>query len=66
MLEEDEEYKWLSLYLLELTMPDYRMIKYSPSHIAASVVFLCNKYLQFFKVWCEYPLFDGQLGLKEV
>jgi len=36
----------LAQYLLELTLVDYKMIKYSPSHLAAAAVLLSNKLLR--------------------
>ncbi len=33
----------LALYLLELSLIDYRMIKYSPSNLACSAIYLVNK-----------------------
>lgn len=41
----------LSQYLLELTLVDYSMIKYSPSNLAAAAVFLSNKLLRRHPSW---------------
>jgi cyclin B len=35
----------LAQYLLELTLVDYKMIKYAPSHLAAAAILLSNKLL---------------------
>jgi cyclin B len=35
----------LAQYLLELTLADYKMIKYAPSHLAAAAILLSNKLL---------------------
>lgn len=36
----------LAWYLLELTLPDYKMLKYAPSHLAAASLLLSNKLLR--------------------
>jgi cyclin B len=36
----------LSQYLLELTLVDYKMLKYTPSHLAAASILLSNKLLR--------------------
>merc|ERR1719476_827184 len=36
----------LAQYLLELTLVDYKMIKYTPSHLAAASILLSNKLLR--------------------
>jgi cyclin B len=36
----------LAQYLLELTLVDYKMIKYTPSHLAAAAILLSNKLLR--------------------
>jgi hypothetical protein len=36
----------LALYLLELTLVDYKMLKYAPSHLAAASILLSNKLLR--------------------
>jgi len=46
-----EAHHHLVLYLLELTLGEYRMIKYSPSHLAAAAVLLSNKLLRRQPAW---------------
>jgi len=41
----------LAQYMLELSLVDYKMIRYSPSHLAASAVLLSNKLLHCQPVW---------------
>merc|ERR1719482_2639848 len=36
----------LAQYLLELTLVDYKMLKYAPSHLAAAAILLSNKLLR--------------------
>ncbi len=36
----------LALYLLELSLIDYRMIKYTPSNLACSAIYLVNKIMK--------------------
>jgi cyclin B len=38
-------------YILELTLLDYRMIRYAPSHLAAAAAFLSNKLLKQHPSW---------------
>lgn len=38
-----EEHCDLASYLLELTLVEYKMVKYSPSHVAAAALLLSNK-----------------------
>lgn len=41
----------LAQYLLELTLVDYKMVKYPPSHLAAAAVLLSNKLLRRQPSW---------------
>eukprot|EP00747_Dinoflagellata_sp_TGD_P210815 gnl/TRDRNA2_/TRDRNA2_84060_c0_seq1.p1 gnl/TRDRNA2_/TRDRNA2_84060_c0~~gnl/TRDRNA2_/TRDRNA2_84060_c0_seq1.p1 ORF type:complete len:539 (-),score=110.04 gnl/TRDRNA2_/TRDRNA2_84060_c0_seq1:90-1706(-) len=41
----------LAQYLLELTLVDYKMIRYSPSHLAAGALLLSNKLLRRQPAW---------------
>ena len=43
--EVDERLASLSQYLIELPLIEYRMLKYSPSNLASSALFLANKIL---------------------
>jgi len=44
--EFTDAHRDLAQYLLELTLVDYKMLKYSPSHIAAASILLTNKLLR--------------------
>eukprot|EP00931_Biecheleriopsis_adriatica_P067795 TRINITY_DN41865_c0_g1_i1.p1 TRINITY_DN41865_c0_g1~~TRINITY_DN41865_c0_g1_i1.p1 ORF type:complete len:513 (-),score=116.02 TRINITY_DN41865_c0_g1_i1:64-1443(-) len=46
-----EAHKDLSQYLLELTLVDYKMVKYTPSHLAAAAILLSNKLLKRQPSW---------------
>jgi len=46
-----ETHRDLALYMLELALVDYNMIKYSPSHLAAAAVLLSNKLLRRRPSW---------------
>jgi len=46
-----ETHRHLAQYLLELTLMDYDMIKYQPSHLAAAAVLLSNKLLRCHPHW---------------
>jgi len=41
----------LTQFFLELMLMDYAMIKYSPSHVAATAVLLCNKLCRWKPCW---------------
>lgn len=41
----------LARFLIELSLVDYKMLKYSPSHIAASSLYLSNKILKKNQAW---------------
>lgn len=45
LTEVDERLASLSQYLIELPLIEYRMLKYSPSNVASSALFLANKIL---------------------
>lgn len=47
----NDTHRDLAQYLLELTLPDYNMIKYSPSHLAAAAVLLSNKLMRRQPSW---------------
>lgn len=46
-----EAHRDLAQYLLELTLIDYKMVKYSPSHLAAAAILLSNKLLRRQPSW---------------
>jgi cyclin B len=41
----------LAQYLLELTLTEYKMVKYTPSHLAAASMLLSNKLLRIHPCW---------------
>lgn len=47
----NEAHKYLAQYLVELSLPDYNMLKYGASCRAASAVFLSNKLLRHQPAW---------------
>jgi cyclin B len=47
----DQKLAHLALYLIELPLIEYQMLKYSPLTLAASAVFLANKILQKKQDW---------------
>jgi cyclin B len=49
----DDTHNYLAQYLLELSLVDYNMVKYSPSHVAAAAVLLSNKLLRHQPSWKE-------------
>ena len=52
LLNYEEKSKMFARYLLELTLVEYKMIKYPQSLIASSAIYLVNK-LQKFDAWNE-------------
>jgi len=46
-----EVHRDLAQYLLELTLTDYKMVKYTPSHLAAASILLSNKLLRIHPCW---------------
>lgn len=40
-------------YLLELVLPEYEMMRHKPSHLAAAVVYLCNKIFKVHPSWAN-------------
>mmetsp|Transcript_19665 Transcript_19665/g.57104 ORF Transcript_19665/g.57104 Transcript_19665/m.57104 type:complete len:220 (+) Transcript_19665:3-662(+) len=46
-----EAHRDVAQYLLELTLVEYRMVKYTPSHLAAAAVLLSNKLLRRHPAW---------------
>uniref|UniRef100_A0A7S4SK67 Cyclin N-terminal domain-containing protein n=1 Tax=Alexandrium monilatum TaxID=311494 RepID=A0A7S4SK67_9DINO len=46
-----DAHRELAQYLLELTLVDVRMLKYTPSHLAAAAVLLSNKLLRRQPAW---------------
>ena len=43
----------LALYLLELSLIDYRMVKHTPSNLACSAIYLVNKITNVARPWSE-------------
>lgn len=46
-----EEHRFLMQYILELTLPEYTMIRYSPSHLVAAAALFSNKLLKQHPSW---------------
>jgi|Transcript_89949 cyclin B len=46
-----EQHRHLLQYVLELTLPDFKMLRYSPSHLAAAATLLSNKLLKQQPSW---------------
>jgi len=58
----------LAQYLLELAIVDYKMLKYSPSHLAAAAILLSNKLLRRQPSWtpaCARQTNMAERSLKE-
>lgn len=48
-----ESHRHLLQYVLELTLPDFKMLRYSPSHLAAAATLLSNKLLKQHPAWTQ-------------
>jgi len=46
-----EAHRNLLQYIIELTLPDFKMLRYSPSHLAAAATLLSNKLLKHHPAW---------------
>jgi len=46
-----EQHRFLLQYVLELSLPEYGMIRYSPSHMTAAATFLTNKLMKQHPSW---------------
>eukprot|EP00441_Pelagodinium_beii_P031417 CAMPEP_0197636568 /NCGR_PEP_ID=MMETSP1338-20131121/12029_1 /TAXON_ID=43686 ORGANISM="Pelagodinium beii, Strain RCC1491" /NCGR_SAMPLE_ID=MMETSP1338 /ASSEMBLY_ACC=CAM_ASM_000754 /LENGTH=370 /DNA_ID=CAMNT_0043208813 /DNA_START=70 /DNA_END=1182 /DNA_ORIENTATION=- len=51
-----EEHYHLMQYVVELCLPEAKMLKYTPSHLAAAAVMLCNKLMK------QHPAWPSSLG----
>jgi len=49
----DELHRFLLQYVLELTLPDFKMLRYSPSHLVAAATLLSNRMLHKQTAWPE-------------
>jgi len=47
----NEAHRHLLQYVLELTLPDFKMLRYTPSHLAAAATLLSNKLLKQHPAW---------------
>jgi len=47
----NDAHRHLLQYVLELTLPDFKMLRYSPSHLAAAATLLSNKLLKQHPAW---------------
>lgn len=59
-----EAHRHLVQYLLELTLPDVKMVKYAPSHLSAAAVYLSNKLLRRPVAWSPAMVQETQLAEK--
>jgi cyclin B len=51
VMRYSKTHRFLAQYILELTIVDYRMLKYTQSHLAASAVLLANKIMRIPSPW---------------
>ncbi|EER11776.1 G2/mitotic-specific cyclin S13-7, putative [Perkinsus marinus ATCC 50983] len=51
VMEADEKHFFLAQYCLELALPEYNMLKYSASQLAAGALYLSNKLLRKSTAW---------------
>lgn len=51
VMKYGKTHKYLAQYILELTLVDYRMIKYQPSYLASAAVLLANKIMRVTEPW---------------
>ena len=51
LMNSDEKTYMMARYLLELSLIEYAMIKYTPSNIAASAVYLAGKIFKVKNTW---------------
>ena len=53
LIAEDKKVYLMGRYLLELALVDFRFIKYQPSNLAASALYLANKIFLKIECWNE-------------
>jgi cyclin B len=51
VMKYGKTHTFLAQYILELTLVDYRMLKYSPTHLASSAALLANKIMRISPPW---------------
>jgi cyclin B len=51
VMKYGKTHKYLAQYILELTLVDYRMLKYQPSYLASAAVLLANKIMRVSEPW---------------
>merc|ERR1712166_285819 len=51
VMEYGKTHAQLAQYILELTLVDYRMLRYSASHLASAAVLLANKIMRLPETW---------------
>jgi len=51
VMKYGKTHRYLAQYILELTLVDYRMLKYLPSYLAAAAVLLANKIMRVSEPW---------------
>jgi len=58
----DDMHKSLVSFLLELTLTEYKMVRYAPSHLAAAAILLSNKLLRKRPSWTISLVKQTKLG----
>jgi len=58
-----EQHRHLAQYLAELTLPEIKMIRFTPSHLAAASIYLSNKLLKQPVAWSQ--IMCNQTGYTE-
>jgi len=51
LMNGDQKTYMMARYLIELALVDYSMMKYSPSNLAASAMYLSAKIFKFRETW---------------
>lgn len=49
----DKQQEWLALYFAELTLLDVNFLKFPPSVIAATAIYLSNRFVEKQDPWCD-------------
>ena len=53
LLNADQKTYMMARYLIELSLVEYGLIKYSPSHLAASAIYLAAKIFKKSNIWTD-------------
>jgi cyclin B len=66
LMQSDQKTYLMARYLIELAQVEYGLIKYSPSHLAASAIYLAGKIFKLSNIWNDKIAGESSYSEQEI